>query len=165
MSAVVEARAALQRAEDAERAEHRANIVKQLGQVHAQRVKAEADYLKIAGCVKREREQRSQIRFEMRHVDSLLEENDRHRPATADYLLNKETIAWNRERCKLENARAELLEKLKAVPNSMTVDAIKYEGPMGLIATLMYSERNLLAQLDTESQSKWEGGIFAVSDM
>jgi hypothetical protein len=164
---ITEARVIMQRAEAAEKEEHRRKLVAQLAEIHVARVRAEQDYLKIAGQVKRERAERDRIRFEMKHVKSLLEEHARHRPPTIEYLPStKESFVWTMEQGKLKAQSDKLLEQLKAVPDSLTIEAMKYEGHFGILAQMAYSERNLLQQLDSESQRKFvEGGIFPVEDM
>ena len=167
MSSVIEARAALERAEAAEKAERRDKLTDQLAEVHNARVKAEREYLEIAGRIKRERELRTQYRFQISHVDNLLAQHAKLRPAVADYLpSDKDVFVWTMRQGRLEHDRAKLVELLRNVPETSTIEAIRYEGVTGIITTLQMAENNLLNALDPTGRDAWlRGGVFPVSDM
>ncbi len=166
MSSVIEARAALERATEQEATERREKLIAQLCTVTAQLKEARATHQKIAFCIKREREERHKLRFQIEHVEGLLANSSRCKPSTADYVPNEENVQWVMDHAMMERAKATLLEQLSNVPDSLTIDAMKYEGPTGLLAQLEYSERNLLNALDPAGRDAWlKGGVFAVSDM
>jgi hypothetical protein len=167
MTNVLEAKAALDRAEAAEKKDQRRKLIAQLAEVHKARTRANADYLKIAGQVKRERELKHELRFKIEHCDSLLAQHMKQKPAVADVLPeDPDSSQWMVDHTMMENARATLQEQLRSVPNSLTIEAMAFEGPGGKLAVLENSERNLLGLLDPEGRDAWlRGGLFAVGDM
>jgi len=164
MSSVSEARANLQRAEEDEKQRRRAKLIEQLAEVHAARLKAEADYLKLPHKIKAEREARARIQSKINQAVERLSESQNRIPKFTPYLPDSpEVVAWRANHQALLAAHAKLIEQANRSQPTNIVEAVYFEGPTGKIQTLIYAENNLLAALDPESKRKWmEGGIYAV---
>ena len=161
--AVIQAKAALDRATDAQRKEQRASWAKQLTDNRAQLRSARHTYIQLSQQIKAEDELRRQIQNRLNHVLVVLDEHWRQRPAVADFLTtDPEVVKWTGDHALLEGERNKLIEQRDQVPRTNKLEAIEYEGPNGRIAMLERVEANLIDALNGSIGKLVEGGIFPV---
>jgi hypothetical protein len=158
------ARAVLHQAEAVAHDEHRKELVERLGKVRAEKREAEATYLKLATQIKAEREWEADIRAQINQVRDAIGDSWAARPTVADLLPeDPEVKAWRKGHESLERERDKLAARLAAQPRTSIVDAVRYEGPTGILFALECAEANLLAQLDPEARRRrLEGGVHPV---
>src|SRR5580704_4890210 len=141
MSNVIEARANLQRAEEDEKQQRRARLIEQLREVHAARLKAEADYLKLAHKIKAERSERARIQTKINQAVERLSESQNRCPRFTAYLPDApEVVAWRANHQALLATHAKLIEHANRSQPTNIVEAVYFEGPTGTIQTLIYAE-------------------------
>lgn len=162
MSSVEIARLRLREAEQREEEEHKANLIARLKAVREGLRQAIERYTLLAGEIKMLREKEAAAQAE---VTAALEQVSAHysvRPAVADYLPDDPLVAeWNAAHARLEARVKRLMEKRDAIhPETNFMEAVQYEGPLGIIAQLENSEAGLLSVL--RGRMTHEGGLTAV---
>jgi hypothetical protein len=163
-AAVAQARQALARAEQVQKNEHRRELLAKLEAVRAEKAKAQADYQRLAGQIKQEREWRAQKRQQIERVRDMIGQSWDQRPTVAAFLPDDpEVTRWRRQYAALEAERDKLIAEVNAAHETNVLEAARYEGATGIIATLEYSEANLLAAIDPQARKWMEGGVYPVN--
>jgi predicted RNase H-like nuclease (RuvC/YqgF family) len=163
---VAKAEAELKAAKAAQAAEERAVIQNQLMDVRGQIRTAQHEYEKLRRAIKRGENDLSVLQA---HVDGLTNRITIHmqgRPDCADVLPDDPDVrVWQVQYDELQKQRNEAIARVRdrqaQMPNKM--DAAKYEGNFGLLATLQRMETNLTRRLKGEPiGASWQGGVYRV---
>jgi hypothetical protein len=146
--------------------ERRHQLVTQLGEVRAELRQARARHQELMARSHKEREARDNAQAKVAQVLEQLAESERTRPAVADYLPEDvEVVAWREIHEALEAKRGRLIAQRDKLPDPdlALIEANRYAGPFGMIATLEFAESNILRQLEGQGGViRIEGGVYGV---
>jgi hypothetical protein len=164
-AAVVEARHALERAQQEQKNEQRKELLARLAAVRAEKTRAQAEYQRIAGQIKTEREWRAQRQAEIERVRDMIGQSWAQRPKVADFLPDDpEVTQWRRQYARLEAERDKLIARVNAAHETSVLELVRYnDQAAGIIPQLERSEANLLAALDPNARKWMEGGVYPVN--
>jgi chromosome segregation ATPase len=163
--AVIEAKAALDRATEAQREEQRASWKKQLTDNRAQLRGARTEYQQLTQRIKSKREQVREIQVNINKTAAAISASFTARPEIFSYLpSDPECVAWQTRHTELEDLLASLIsERDAATPDSQDIlRAVSFEGGTGVLATLEYREQAILNALNGTLGTLPEGGVFSV---
>jgi DNA repair exonuclease SbcCD ATPase subunit len=164
--AVIEATEALARIQREEQQQRREDLIQQLTAVRAELRTAEDRYKQLHAQIHKEREDKANAQSHVEAAAEAVRDSWLGRPKIAEYLPDDpEVVAWRTQHQALERRHEERIAKRNALPDPQRDlgEAISYEGPMGRIATLRFSQQNLVNALEGRSGiTRIEGGVFGV---
>jgi len=166
MSTVPELEAQLRQAKEAEAIKAREALIKELAETRAALRTARADYLSLSKRIRAGEQSAARIQAMVDELTAELTVSQENMPPVALILpRDEEVIDWRKNHDRLTARRDELIRQRAKVTSSIPprIDAAKYEGNFGIIASLERSTTNLLRRLNGEKiGSSIEGGVYRV---
>jgi hypothetical protein len=153
--AVLAARALIARADEEERNQRRADLIRQLAQVRTEHRAATVRYRSLSAQIKAGRQSLAQAQLKVQAAFHALDEHSAARPSVADYLPDDpDVLRWTEAHAALEGKCDELILLRDALPDPDRdlAEACAFEGAYGTIAVLEFSESNLVRALERVEQ-------------
>jgi len=131
----------------------RDKLIAELAEVREKLRIGTARYLEIAPVIKAKRLAKENLRGRIYNADERISAHFDTKPRAADYLpLDPEVVEWNVEHERLQAERQLLIDEIRSINSEEnTFEAIQFEGPFGILATLQLAEGNLLAALERDA--------------
>jgi hypothetical protein len=171
--ALIDARETLQRAQEALRTaeaaheqERRRVLLTELALVRAELAQARDRHAALQQRVHIDRDNYDNAQAKVRRRFEAIADSLGARPAIVDFLPDDpEAVKWAKRHAQLERERDKAMEERNRLPdpNETAAEANEYRGAYGLIATLEFSERNIIQALEGKGPIvRMEGGVYGV---
>ena len=160
-ASVAQAQAMLARAEEAQRAERRAQLVAQLKTTRSELRTQQSELEKLRRQVFKGQADLDNVLREQQMYLNALAVNAQRKPACAEVLPDDpEVMAWRMRETDLEANLARLRAQRAALPN---LELLRAEGVMlaHQVQALQHAESNLQNALDGSLATRPSGGVFA----
>jgi uncharacterized protein involved in exopolysaccharide biosynthesis len=163
---VAEAQAQLKSANTELAAEAKEVLRKQLAEVRAQIRTAKATYADLRKQIRNGEQSVARIQAQIDELVGQITASWQERPEATDYLPDDpEVAAWQAQHASLEQQKDRAIARRTSTQTTIPplVEAAKYEGNFGIIATLERSENNLIRRIKGEPIGQsWQGGVYRV---